>query len=96
MPPRELVRVTFRAVQAWGADQGDPMLEGETPNEYFRRLAGLHPIVEEGLEEFCQWHDLAEYARDQPLEGCREPIRELWRGLRDGARRDPRVGAGAG
>jgi hypothetical protein len=38
------------------------------------------------LTDFCGWHDLAEYAKDEPLEECQAPIRELWRGLRNGAR----------
>jgi hypothetical protein len=86
LPERELVRLTFRAIQAWGSDAGDPMLQGETPNEYFRRLASLHPVAEEGLVEFCGWHDLAEYSREAPLDGCRDSVRELWACLRNGAR----------
>ena len=86
LPPGELVRLTFRAVKAWGNDAGDPMLAGETPNEYFRRLGGLHPILEEGLDDFAPWHDLSEYARNASLEDCREPIRELWRAMRNGSR----------
>jgi hypothetical protein len=86
LPERELVRITFRAIRAWGNDAGDPMLDGETPNEYCRRLASLHPVIENDLTDFCGWHDLAEYAKDEPLEECQAPIRELWRGLRNGAR----------
>jgi len=90
IPERELVRVTFQAVQAWGRDQHYPMQEGETPNEYFRRLGEEHPGLKEGLGALAQWHDLAEYAQDEPLEGCHEPLRILWRELRLRARGEHR------
>ena len=95
MPAGDLVRLTFRAVQAWGNDAGDPMLAGETPNEYFRRLGSLHPILEEGLDDFARWHDLSEYAKDAPLDDCREPVRELWRAMRNGSRGRPATVSGA-
>ena len=95
MPAGGLVRLTFRAVQAWGNDAGDPMLAGETPNEYFRRLGSLHPILEEGLDDFARWHDLSEYAKDAPLDDCREPVRELWRAMRNGSRGRPATVSGA-
>lgn len=95
LPAGDLVRLTFRAIQAWGNDAGDPMLAGETPNEYFRRLAELHPILEEGLDEFAPWHDLSEYAKNAPLEDCREPVRELWRAMRNGNRNRPASISGA-
>ena len=79
MSPAELVRYTFRALEAWGRENGCPRAEGQTPHEFAAAIGQLdHTLASEAAHLADLYARLA-YAQPAPIRTTFEPLRSLWR-----------------
>lgn len=89
MPWPELVRYTFAATEAWGRERACPRHADQTPHEFARSLAALEPQISVPLQSLATWYAQLAYAPTAAAAGNIEPIRQLWRGLRQAAAHAP-------
>lgn len=89
MPPDELIRYTFEALEAWGRDQGCPREPDQTPHEFARAIAERAPQLGRGVRKLAELYSQAAYAPSTLEAGRVSPLRELWRELRAAASLQP-------
>jgi hypothetical protein len=79
--PKELLRYSFAALEAWARDCDLARLPQETPMEFAARIAEEAPALAEDVRRFIGLYVWAEYARG-PLPGdLAEVVRRLWQRL---------------
>ncbi len=81
LSPRELIRYTFAAVQAWARERGLGRQPGETPLEFVQRVSGEVPTLEDELRRLVMLFGRAEYARGGLPANAAEAVRAFWERL---------------
>jgi hypothetical protein len=81
MSARDLVRYTFRAVEAWARERDLGREPGETAVEFLRRLGEEVPALEAETNRLGQLHGRAEYARGNLPQNTPELVRGFWEKL---------------
>ncbi|NUQ62857.1 MAG: DUF4129 domain-containing protein [Pirellulales bacterium] len=81
IPPDELVRYTFEAVEAWARDHGFPRQPDQTPHEFARAIAAQAPQLDLHARRLAELYSQAAYAPGTLPRGRVSPLRELWREL---------------
>lgn len=74
----ELVRYTYAAVEAWGAERGVIRAEGQTAEEYLRRLSGALPKCQEELTSLANAYTRLAYAGRRAILVDLQSLQKLW------------------
>jgi len=80
-PPRELVRYSFEAFEAWAREQGFPRAPDQTPHELARQVGAHVEAVSRESRLLADLYSRVAFAPGVPLVGI-EHLRHLWRQLR--------------
>jgi hypothetical protein len=83
LPPGELVRYTFEALEAWSHERGCGRQIGETPLEFGERLAHEYPALETLAQHLVGQYTGLAYAQHAPALERVDELRKLWRLLVD-------------
>jgi hypothetical protein len=78
LSPRELIRYTFAAVQAWARERGLGRQPGETPLEFVQRVSGEVPTLEDELRRLVMLFGRAEYSRGGLPANAADAVRAFW------------------
>ena len=81
MPPRELVRFTFAALEAWARERDLGRREDETAMEFVQRIAEEVPALENEGQRLANLHARAEYAREGLPANTVDVVRAFWQRL---------------
>lgn len=81
LSPRELVRYTFRAVEAWAREHDLARHPGETATEFLRRLGDEVPALEQEAQRLEHLHARAEYARGALPDSTPDQLAVFWEKL---------------
>ncbi len=92
MPPAELLRVTFDALEAWAYEHDLPRQTGETPFEFVERLVIEYPALEANALELARLYVGLAYARRLPPAERMVVARKLWALLHQMAERPMSAG----
>jgi hypothetical protein len=84
--PRELVRYTFAAFEAWARERHLDRGDGETPLEFARRVGAEVPPVEDDARSLADLFAHAEYSADELPASASDALREIWDRLGETAR----------
>jgi hypothetical protein len=79
-PPAEIVRYTFAAAEAWGAERMQARHPEETPEEYLERLKSNLPHAPWPL--LGQLYNQVAYANQRPRAEQVQPLAKLWQQMR--------------
>ena len=79
MSPRELLRLTFAALEAWARERGADRRDDETANEFIERLCEASPAIEAEGRRVVALHGRAEYGGGAQPENAADACRALWR-----------------
>jgi hypothetical protein len=74
----ELVRYTYAAIEAWGAERGVIRAEGQTAEEYLRRLSGALPKCQEELTNLANAYTRLAYAGRRAILVDMQSLQKLW------------------
>ncbi|EAQ77663.1 DUF4129 domain-containing protein [Blastopirellula marina] len=82
--PEQLVRYTFQALEAWGADKSVPRNSDQTAEEYARTLANEFSETEIGplARELAGYYTEIAYGSGRAAAESTDCARRLWRNLR--------------
>lgn len=82
--PEQLVRYTFQALEAWGADKGIPRDRDQTAEEFARKLANESSSAELGplARDLARHYDEIAYGSGTAGSDAAESAQRLWRNLR--------------
>jgi hypothetical protein len=78
MSARQLIRYTFRAVEAWACERDLERAEDETALEFLTRLGDEVPALESEAQRLGQLHARAEYARGGLPASTHDQLRIFW------------------
>ena len=78
MEPRELVRYTFQALEAWATERDLGRRPDETAQEFIVRLGEELPTLEQEATRLGGLHARVEYARGGLPGGAVETVRHFW------------------
>ena len=81
MDPRELVRYTFQALEAWARERDLGRRPDETAQEFIARLGDELPTLEQEATRLGGLHARVEYARGGLPGGAVETVRRFWERL---------------
>ena len=81
MDPRELVRYTFQALEAWARERDLGRRLDETAQEFIARLGEEMPTLEQEATRLGGLHARVEYARGALPGGAAETVRRFWERL---------------
>ncbi|HXG12078.1 MAG TPA: DUF4129 domain-containing protein [Gemmataceae bacterium] len=81
LPPDELVRYSFAALQAWAWERDLGREPGETPLEFTGRIGQEVPALEAELRQLTVLYARAVYARGPLPAGCLDMLRQFWQRL---------------
>lgn len=81
MSPRELIRYTFRAVEAWARERDLGREDGETAMEFLGRLGDEVPSLDAEAQRLGQLHARAEYGRGGLPESVPDQLKVFWEKL---------------
>jgi hypothetical protein len=95
MAPRQLVRYSFEALQAWAWERGLGRQVGETPLEFAERVGEQVPALDDGLRHLANLYAQIAYARSSLTPACRPPLRQFWQLLQDAVERPMSAGVGS-
>ena len=84
--PRELVRYTFAAFEAWAREHDLGRTVGETPLEFVNRVGEEVPAVEEDARQLADLFALAAYSADELPPFAARTLRTTWESLGKTAR----------
>jgi len=79
--PRQLVRYSFAALEAWGRDHGCAREPAETAQEYIARLGEEYPALAGESETLLQLYTLMEYSGQEPPLETPARLRVFWQRL---------------
>jgi PPE-repeat protein len=74
----ELIRYTFDAMEAWGAERGVERKGETTAEEYVRSLSGLLPKCKEDLAGFSNAYVRLAYAGNRPVSLDPNVLQRIW------------------
>lgn len=86
LPPDQLVRYTFDAMQAWAFERGAARRPDETPLEFASHLGSQAPQVADEARELARLYSQITYARGTLSSDCLPVLQRLWRQMRAAAR----------
>jgi hypothetical protein len=78
MTPRQLVRYTFAALQAWARERDLGRQSGETALEFVGRLCSEVPPLEDAVRALVMLYGRAVYARGALPASAVETVRQFW------------------
>jgi hypothetical protein len=78
MTPRQLVRYTFAALEAWGRERGVSRDDHETAQEFVARLVSEFPALEKEAKALLRLYTVAEYARGEAPGDVEGALRAFW------------------
>lgn len=76
--PEEVVAYSFRALEAWAAEQGCPREPQETPWEFADRLGATYPEVAKPVRELATLFARMNYANQRLPATCLPSVRTFW------------------
>ena len=79
MPPAQLVRYTFEALEAWAREQVVARPADQTPLEFAQELGRRVPALSKDVNQTAQLYDNVAYARRVPSAESVEILERLWR-----------------
>lgn len=85
MPPAQLVRYTFEALEAWARERVVARPPEQTPLEFAQELARRIPALARDVNQTAQLYDHVAYARRQPTAESVEILERMWRRMQLGA-----------
>jgi hypothetical protein len=74
----EMVRYTYAAIEAWGAERGVIRAEGQTAEEYLRRLSGALPKCQDELTNLANAYTRLAYAGRRAILVDMQSLQKLW------------------
>ncbi|MGE0757130.1 MAG: DUF4129 domain-containing protein, partial [Pirellulaceae bacterium] len=78
VPPGEVVRYTFAAVEAWGREQGIPRQPEQTPFEYVLTVAHHQAALAKDAALLGELYGRCAYGREPVTRPSIDPLRRLW------------------
>lgn len=84
MPPAQLVRYTFEALEAWAREQVVARPPEQTPLEFAQELSRRIPAMTREFTQTAQLYDHVAYARRTPSADSIEVLERLWRRMQVG------------
>lgn len=78
MSPRQLVRYTFAALEAWARERDLGRRDDETPTEFIDRLANEVPGIEKEGRRLVRLYVQAEYGAGEPPAGVGPTLQAFW------------------
>ena len=78
MPPEQLVRYTFEALDAWAFEHHAARRADETPIEFADSVADRHPALAQDARQLARLYSQMVYARTNPTRECLPLVRRLW------------------
>jgi hypothetical protein len=85
MPPAQLVRYTFEALEAWAREQVVARPADQTPLEFAQELSRRLPAIAKDVNQTAQLYDHVAYARRAPTSESVEILERMWRRMQLGA-----------
>jgi hypothetical protein len=85
MPPAEVVRYTFLALEAWGRENGCPRAAGQTPHEFAAAVGDLDHTLAREAQHLAELYARLAYAPPAAIRTSFEPLRALWRKMQSPA-----------
>jgi hypothetical protein len=79
LPPSELVRHSFEALEAWAREHGCPRQVQQTPHEFARQIAHRAASMRQPVHQLAELYARIAYAGASVDAAGVEPLRELWR-----------------
>ncbi len=84
VPPAEVVRYSFQALEAWARERGCARLPEQTPLEFARQVTARHRRLGAPLRTLADLYSRAAYAADPLSAEAVEGLRPLWQRLAAG------------
>ncbi|HEV3081622.1 MAG TPA: DUF4129 domain-containing protein [Gemmataceae bacterium] len=78
LPPEEVVRYSFDALQSWAGERGLDRAPQETPLEFAERLIAEYPALEVEGRGLAGLYARAAYARGRLNPGCLGTVKQFW------------------
>jgi hypothetical protein len=88
MSPRELLRYTLAAFEAWARERGVPRRDDETAHEFLNRVSDEFPVIEAEGRRFVLLYGRCEYGDGKVPVSALDTVRAFWR-LMEGSARVP-------
>jgi hypothetical protein len=79
--PRQLVRYSFAALEAWGRDHGHDRQPAETAEEYIGRLCQAYPALASAYQTLLRLYSQIEYSGQEPPQETPAQLRDFWQRL---------------
>lgn len=77
-PPKELVRYTFEALEAWAQDKGHPRLPDQTPHEFARCIGSAVASLADDARQLSDLYCQVAYASDTLSPASVAQLSHLW------------------
>jgi hypothetical protein len=81
MPPEELVRYSFEALQAWALGLGLPRLAQQTPIEFARVIGESFPEMADDAMQVARLYSMIAYAGSRQTPDFAGNLERLWRAI---------------
>jgi hypothetical protein len=78
LPPEQLVRYTFEALEAWSFERQAARRREETPLEFAEALSGRYPALAQDARQLARLYSQMVYARTNPSRDCLPLLQRLW------------------
>ncbi|HVA45735.1 MAG TPA: DUF4129 domain-containing protein [Pirellulales bacterium] len=78
LPPEQLVRYTFEALDAWAFEHQAARRLDETPLEFADAVGDRHPALAQDTRQLARLYSQMVYARTNPTHDCLPLLRRLW------------------
>jgi hypothetical protein len=85
MPPAQLVRYTFEALEAWARERVVARPPEQTPLEFAHELGQRVPALAKDVASTAELYVRVAYARKNPSREAVEVLERLWRRMGMGA-----------
>ncbi|MBN1588115.1 MAG: DUF4129 domain-containing protein [Pirellulales bacterium] len=82
VPPEEVVRYTFEALEAWARENGCPRGADETPQEFARHLGSRNGALTTGVKTLARLYGQVAYASGRVDAKHIGPLKQLWQQLK--------------
>lgn len=78
LPPEQLVRYTFEALEAWSFERQAARRPEETPLEFAETLNARFPALAPDARQLARFYSQLVYARSNPSRDCLPLLERLW------------------
>lgn len=86
LPPAQIVRYTFEALEAWSREQVVARGSEQTPLEFAHEIGRRIPTLARDVSETAQLYARVAYARHNPSQESLEVLERLWHRMQSAAR----------